>query len=405
MARIFGFLRLGGVLTMAVLSVTAASPALAAGPSSPAGSPAAAPPVPGTPLPPGWEQCVLQGVGAPNTADDVADLDQWQTAEGGSTNNAAAYNPFNTRQMTDATGAALPVAATPGGFPAFRTWEAGCAATVATLLQPDMAPIVAALAAGDVSPPGLFLAAVDQSPWCAPSSDGVPCYAGDILAAELLRALLHGRSAQLNAVLTSYADTGTDLGAYEKAAYVVAVEQGQVAERTAELDAAQQALSGAQAALGSVTRTLRHVALNDYTSGAVVQFDPSLAIVTSPDAQDVEEGYFRSVAVGQAVLDFDRARSAFDAAAATQRLAQAAVVQATAAADAASAAEGQALGTLQSDVQGLESGLSCAPPSLVTTAAAPVAGADDAAQLWQGLQGCLAPAGQAAPVTASAASS
>ena len=58
-----------------------------------------------TPLPPGWELCVLQGLNAPVTAANVTDLDQWQAAEGGSTNNTAAYNPFNTRRMTDARGA------------------------------------------------------------------------------------------------------------------------------------------------------------------------------------------------------------------------------------------------------------------------------------------------------------
>ena len=54
-----------------------------------------------TPLPPGWELCILQGVGAPATEANIADLDEWQVAEGGSTNNTAAYNPFNTQRMTD----------------------------------------------------------------------------------------------------------------------------------------------------------------------------------------------------------------------------------------------------------------------------------------------------------------
>jgi len=60
------------------------------------------------------------------------------SGRGGSTNNTAAYNPFNVRQVTDSTGAALPAVVMSDGFPAFATWAAGCAATVAALLQPIM---------------------------------------------------------------------------------------------------------------------------------------------------------------------------------------------------------------------------------------------------------------------------
>ncbi len=79
-----------------------------------------------TPLPPGWELCVLQGLGAPATANNVADLDEWQAAEGGSTNNTAAFNPYNTLRTTDNTGAAIPGAVTSAnGFPAFPSMGRG----------------------------------------------------------------------------------------------------------------------------------------------------------------------------------------------------------------------------------------------------------------------------------------
>ena len=71
------------------------------------------------------ELCILQGLQAPVTAVNVADLDQWQAAEGGSTNNSAADNPFNTMRTTDNTGAALPASISSNGFPAFSTWLAG----------------------------------------------------------------------------------------------------------------------------------------------------------------------------------------------------------------------------------------------------------------------------------------
>ena len=195
-SRIFGHVRLGTLLAIVLLEVVGlSSRVLANTPPSPGAGI-------GTPLPPGWELCVLQGVGAAGTADNVANLDEWQVAEGGSTNNTAAYNPFNTRQVTDSTGAPLPVVISSDGFPAFATWAAGCSATVATLLQPSMAPIVDALIAGAVSPPGIFLSDVDQSPWCAPSADGIPCYATEILGGELLESLFGGGSGQLKDALT-----------------------------------------------------------------------------------------------------------------------------------------------------------------------------------------------------------
>ncbi len=63
-----------------------------------------------------------------------------------------------------------------GGFPAFPDWLTGCSATVATLLQPNMWVITAALRAGNVAPPGQFLVDVDGSAWCAPFAAGQPCY-------------------------------------------------------------------------------------------------------------------------------------------------------------------------------------------------------------------------------------
>ena len=101
-----------------------------------------------TPLPPGWELCVLQGLTAPLTPANVTDLDAWQAAEGGSTNNTAAYNPFNTLRTTDVTGAPIPGVTSANGFPAYANWQGGCAATVATLVQPNMWVITAALRGG-----------------------------------------------------------------------------------------------------------------------------------------------------------------------------------------------------------------------------------------------------------------
>ena len=181
-----------------------------------------------TPLPPGWELCVLQGLGAPATANNVADLDEWQAAEGGSTNNTAAFNPYNTLRTTDNTGAAIPGAVnSANGFPAFPSWAGGCAATVATLFQPNMWVITAALRAGNVSPPAAFLAVVDQSAWCAPSPTGVPCYVNAMEVSPGSLAL----DVPASSALDVYGNVNTDLQSYQKSITTVTADQSTVAER------------------------------------------------------------------------------------------------------------------------------------------------------------------------------
>ena len=92
-----------------VLALLVAGLGLCALSSTAGAAPVAAVAAPGdTMLPAGWELCVLQGLAAPATQANVDDLDEWQAAEGGSTNNSAAYNPFNTRRTTDLNNAPLP---------------------------------------------------------------------------------------------------------------------------------------------------------------------------------------------------------------------------------------------------------------------------------------------------------
>lgn len=90
------------------------------------------------------------GIAAPSDA-TVSALVTWMAAEGGAgpqwgiAGNLAAYNPLNTTLDTPGS---VP---TPGNTPPVRgygDWSAGIAATAATLSQPNMAPIVAALHAG-----------------------------------------------------------------------------------------------------------------------------------------------------------------------------------------------------------------------------------------------------------------
>jgi hypothetical protein len=342
-----------------------------------------------TPLPVGWESCVLQGVGAPVTQDDIADLDEWQVAEGGSTNNAAAYNPFNTRQMTDSTGTALPAIASSSGFPAFTNWAAGCSATVATLLKPNMAPIVTALIAGDISPPGLFLSDVDETSWCAPSVAGIPCYANEILAGELIGSLLSGGSGQLTDAVTKYSDTSTDLSAYEQAVSGTAADQSLLTERSGDLVVAENAESKARGNLSSAALALRRLALDDYTTDRMLSADASFQLSGSPDEQGMLSAYFRGIAVRLMIDGYERAVAAVKTTTAQQLEASASVADATSVLDSAESLENQNLARLEEDVESIEAARACAGPPVSTPTASSVDGSGSPSQLWSQLQGCL----------------
>ncbi len=113
----------------------------------------------------------------------VAALVTWFEAEGGAgpqwgvAGNVADYNPLNTTRVWPGS------RPTPGNDPpvqAYPSWEVGIAATVATIDQPNMAPIAAALRAGcDCAE---LAAAVAATPWgtgdfsgdCAPAPSPPP---------------------------------------------------------------------------------------------------------------------------------------------------------------------------------------------------------------------------------------
>ncbi len=373
-------------MAIVVLGAVALDPPVGAGPAPNPGAGA------GTPLPLGWETCVLEGVGAPVTPNGTADLDEWQVVEGGSTNNTASFNPFNALQVTDSTGAALPAVVSSNGFPAFPTWVTGCAATVAALLQPTMAPIVTALQAGGNSVPGVFLIAVDQTPWCAPSADGIPCYASQILAGEIVEALLRGSSAsQLTGSLTSYSGTSTDLRSYEENAYVAAADQNLVAAKNGLLTVSEQDLSVAQGALSRAADSLRRLALDDYTGDTASRFQSSLVMLGSPDEQDTIGQYFRDIAASRLTDNYDHAETGVKNAMLKRQAAQASVAQATSVLDSAQTAENQALAALEVDAKNIEAGLACTAPPVSTAPAIPVDNQGSVGQLWQALQACLAP--------------
>jgi hypothetical protein len=241
-------------------------------------SPAAAQSSTDTPLPPGWELCVLEGVAAPATAANIADLDEWQAAEGGSTNNTAAFNPFNSLRTTDVAGAPITGVDTSNNFPAFSTWAAGCSATVATLYQPNMWVITAALRAGNVTPASAFLAVVDQSAWCAVSPAGVPCYVNEVLSgAESLPASLPVSSA-----LNVYGNVTSDLQAYQRSIAAVSADQNEVGIRDLALAAGDSNVASARSQLGAASRSLQKFAVSEYVSSGLYSGAP---LVSSGGAQ------------------------------------------------------------------------------------------------------------------------
>ena len=244
-----------------------------------------------TPLPAGWELCVLEGLSAPATPANVTDLDEWQAAEGGSTNNTAAFNPFNTGRTTDTNGAPIPgVSSSANGFPAFANWAGGCSATVATLFQPNMWVITAALRSGTVAPPAAFLAVVDQSAWCAPSPDGLPCYASSLLAVAGSLPV----SLPVSAALDVYGNVTSDLQSYQQAITSVTADQGLLTSREQALAATQAQVTTARDQFGAAQKALRGFAISEYVSSGLYSSAPlassgSPAPLTSHTPQD-EDG-------------------------------------------------------------------------------------------------------------------
>jgi hypothetical protein len=346
------------------------------------GGPAAAQGGGFTPLPPGWELCVLEGVGAPATAANVADLDEWQAAEGGSTNNSAAFNPYNTLRTIDNTGAAIPGAVDSGnGFPAFPSWAAGCSATVATLFQPNMWVITAALRAGNITPPAAFLAVVDQSSWCAPSPSGVPCYVNAIEVTPGSLAL----DVPASSALDVYTNVNTDLQSYQQSIAAVTADQNAVAERDLALAGSETQVAQARDKFGAASRALQGFAISEYVnsglySGAPLVSSGSAQPLTSstPQSSDgVVAQQYLGVAADNLINDNEAAAGAFKGSEQHRGDAAKALAQAAVTLTSDEEAENRDLTQLIKDVATLEHAGACPTVTIIappTTSTAPAAG-------------------------------
>ncbi len=361
-------MKLTTVLFRLALALGVAALGAAAVPWAFGGAPALAGAASGdTPLPDGWELCVLQGVAGPATQNNVADLDEWQSAEGGSTNNTATYNPFNTARTTDVNNDPLPEIISSNGFPAFSDWISGCAATVATIMQPNMASILAALQAGNVSPPQAFLAVVDQSQWCAPSADGTPCYSSMILGStgSLAASVLKQSSA-----LDVYSNVRSDLRSYQLAGASVTSAQQGVTTTSQQLSSAQSALTVAQSQASAAEKALRHFAISEYIDSGLYQSSFVASGTTNspfgtPSPQGVIAHQYASVIASNLLTQSQAAAAAAKASLAhrnaTQKNLQ--VAEATLVSD--NDAENRALVKLVADVTTLEKAGACTNANIV----------------------------------------
>jgi hypothetical protein len=353
----------------ALMLVCALSPALPVGADTTSG---------GTSLPPGWELCILQGVSAPLSQANVADLDEWQAAEGGSTNNTAAYNPFNTARTTDVNGAALPATTSANGFPAFANWLAGCAATVGTLLQPNMWSITAALRTGSVAPPAAFLASVDQSQWCAPSSDGQLCYENLIPAAagSVASAVLSQSAAR-----EVYGNVKSDVNSYEQVVTAMAADQGLLAARQQQFTAAEAAVSAARDRFRSAGQQLQKIAVDEYVtrvyvSGSYADVKSVGKPFGSQDADGVIAQQYEDIVTADLVARYQSAEAVVKASEAQRISAANASDQANATLASESNTESHSLIRLISDVATMQKAGACpivTIASLTPTPTTPVA--------------------------------
>jgi hypothetical protein len=353
-----------------LLTLSLGVAALGAGPWGVSGTPAGASSGSGvTPLPAGWELCVLQGVGAPADQANVADLDEWQVSEGGSTNNTAAFNPFNTARTTDVNNTPLPVTNSANGFPAFGDWISGCAATVATILQPNMTAIAAGLRAGNVSPPAAFLAVVDQSQWCAPSADGTPCYSDTILGTT---GSLAATVLKQSPALAVFGNVRSDLHSYQLAVVAVALAQQAVSTTNQQLSAALSALSVAQGKAAASQAALRHFAIVEYINSGLYQSSfVASGRTNSPfgtlSPQGVNANQYARI-VGSDLLTASAATGAAAKAARNQRDAvQKGLQQAVSALTSDNATENRSLVRLVADVTTLQKAGACTTATLTST--------------------------------------
>ena len=123
---------------------------------------------------------------------------------------------------------------------------------------------------GNVSPAAAFLAIVDQSAWCAPSADGLPCYASSVLGlAGSMPASVPASSA-----LNVYGNVHSGLQSYQKAIAAVTADQGVLAVRDLTWRRRSPRWRRARGQLGAASRALQGFAVNEYVNSGLYSSAP-----------------------------------------------------------------------------------------------------------------------------------
>ena len=244
---------------------------------------------------------------------------------------------------------------------------------MATLFQPNMWVITAALRAGNVTPQAAFLAVVDQSQWCAPSSTGVPCYVNAMEVTPGSLALAVPSSSALDV----YGNVNKDLQTYQQSLATVAADQNVVGIRDLALAAADSHVTSAQGQLGAASRSLQSFAVNEYISSGLYSGAPlvsnagsqPLSPSTPQDTDGVVVQQYLGVTANSLVTHDDTAAGAYKTAEQRRGAAAKALARAAVALTSDESAENRDLTQLITDVGTLEHAGACAtvtitpPPS------------------------------------------
>jgi hypothetical protein len=128
-------------------------------------------PVQGPPTMRDWAVAILQGIGAPTSPNNIANLAAWNACEGNAQGQSgiSINNPFNTTLGSQYPGV------NSVGVRNFPSMQVGVQQTVATINQGNMSPIKQALVSD--APRGTFAAALGKAPWgtspsCVASASG-----------------------------------------------------------------------------------------------------------------------------------------------------------------------------------------------------------------------------------------
>src|SRR6266516_256594 len=108
--------------------------------------------------PQAWANALLNRLGIPPNRGNVRALVGWAQAEGGHWKNQARFNPLNTTQPEPGAGNT----GSQGNIKAYKDWQQGLNATVATLRNGRYGGILQALKGND---PGAIARAIGSSPW------------------------------------------------------------------------------------------------------------------------------------------------------------------------------------------------------------------------------------------------